>query len=546
MITIMKNTLKFIAILATASLALSSCIKETFPEGGTATSEQVGESSSALKASLNGIPAQMVQGYLVYGSQTHETDMAFPGTMIAMTEMLGDMYPLGSNSGYDWYRAYNVCTGMGDNSYPSYLTWFTFYQFIKANNDVIASVDIEDPEVGADLKGMAGVAYACRAFNYYMLTVLFEPVENVYTDISKVKGLTVPFVTEKTDGEISKNNPRQKHEDMIAFIISDLEKAEACLKEYTPDSGLFPSLPVVYGIRAKVHMWDEDYANAAKYARMAITAHGGAPVSKAQWLDPTSAFNTANQAWMWYGHYSAENMGNLCNFIGWVNGENDWGYASLTNPSIDRSLYNKYGENDFRRLSFYDSTVDYDYHCARGNDFLEGHDMLALKFRCKEANWEDYAVGAAVDVPFMRVEEMYLIEAEAIGMTNGLEAGIQALNSFVTTYRDPDYSCKAKELRDFQLAVLDQTRLEFWGEGWGFPNAKRLKPNVIQNYEGTNAPDASFQINCKGIKPNWNMVIPKFEYQSNKAIDGWNNPDPSGVIATTPTPVGTFAAGQYE
>lgn len=542
----MKNIFNYTAVLATAALVFSSCIQETVPQGGTATSEQIGASATALQASLNGIPSQMVQGYLVYGDQTHETDMAFPATMIAMTEMLGDMYPLGGNSGYDWYRHYNHAVGtMGDNSYPSYLTWFTYYQFIKANNDVIASVDIEDESVADNIKGLAGVAYACRAFNYYMLTVLFEPVENVYTDISKVKGLTVPFVTEHTDGEASKNNPRQTHEEMIKFIYSDLDKAEACLKNYSPDSKLFPSLAVAYGIRAKVAMWDEDYAAAAEYARKAIDTFGGAPMTKNQWLDPKTGFNTATDAWMWHSHYDAENMGNLCNFLGWMSGEADWGYSSLTFPSIDRSLYNKYGENDFRRYSFYDSTTGYDYKSVRGNDYLEGHELLSLKFRCKDGDWENYATGGAIDVPIMRVEEMYLIEAEALGMSKGLDAGITALNAFVSTYRDPDYTCKAKDERTFQLSVLDQFRLEFWGEGWGFPNAKRIKPGVMQNYEGTNAPDDQFKIDCKGIKPHWNMVIPKFEYQNNRAIDGFNNPDPTGIVKG-PSKVGEYAPGQYE
>ena len=80
----------------------------------------------------------MVQWYLVYGEQVHETDMAYPQLMIAQTEMLGDMYPGGSESGYDWFRNYNTFNGnVGENSYFAYLPWFTLYQFIKSTNDVI-------------------------------------------------------------------------------------------------------------------------------------------------------------------------------------------------------------------------------------------------------------------------------------------------------------------------------------------------------------------------------------------------------------------------
>jgi hypothetical protein len=109
------------------------------------------------------------------------------------------------------------------------------------------------------------------------------------------------------------------------------------------------------------------------------------------------------------------------------------------------------------------------------------------------------------------------------------------------TYRDPAYSYTGSDLRAFQLEVLTQMRLESWGEGWAFPSAKRLKPDVIQNYEGTNAPTNDFKINCKGIKPTWTLVIPNTEVQSNIALEGKNNPDPSSAVQG-PTEIGTFAS----
>lgn len=543
----MKKIFQLLLLTAASAWMLTGCIEETFPEGGTATSEQVGASSSALEASLNGIPSQMAQGYYVYGDQVHETDMAYPQFMIALTEMLGDMYPLGSNSGYDWYRNYNTFNvAFGDNSYFAYLPWFTLYRFIKASNDVISTVDIEDESTSDVIKGLAGIAYACRAFDYYMLTVLFEPVDNIYTDCSKVLGLTVPFVTEETTGDIAKNNPRATHDEMIAFILSDLEKAERCLSGYTPSSKMFPDLAVVYGLMAKVYLWDEDYANAATYARKAIDVSGASPVTESQWLDVSTGFNTANQAWMWYIHYSAENMGNLCNFTGWMSGEADWGYSSLTNPSIDRSLYDKIAPTDFRKYSFLDPEKlnYYDYQTCRDEQWIE--DMpayLSLKFRCRGGDFETYSVGGAVDVPIMRVEEMYLIEAEAVGASQGVAAGVAKLNEFMQNYRQPDYNCTLTDLREFQLEVLTQMRIEFWGEGNAFPSAKRLKPGVVQNYEGTNAPADIYKLNCAGIKPNWNLVIPISEVQANVALEGNNNPDPTGTV-TGPTPVGEYAPGK--
>ncbi len=540
-----KNIFKFLSALAVSATVLTSCIEETFPEDGTATSEQIGASASALEAAVNGLPAQMVQWYLVYGEQVHETDMGYPLFMIAQTEMLGDLYPLGDNSGYDWFSEYNTFSrGSGESSYNAYLPWFTLYQFIKSDNDIIAAVDLSDESLSDVMRGNAGIAYANRAFNYYMLMILFEPKENIYTDCSGVLGLTAPKITETTDNATAQNNPRLTHDEMVEFILSDLNTAEECLANYTPSSGLFPSLAVVYGLKAKVYLWDEDYENAAKYARMAIDESGCSPITESQIDDPTTGFNTANQAWMWYLHYSAENMANLCNFTGHMSSEADWGYSSLSMPGIDRSLYDRMSDTDIRKRLFVDPARRdyYDYKTVRDDDWLENtcRDYQALKFRCGSGDYMTYSVGAAVDVPIMRVEEMYLIEAEAIGMTQGVAAGVSALNNFVKSYRDPNYNFNTSDARTFQLEVMWQMRLEFWGEGQGFASAKRLQPDVIQNYEGTNAPSDVFKINCKGMKPNWNLVIPIFELNANVALQETNNPDPTATV-TGPTPIGTFA-----
>lgn len=541
----MKNKFKICSLLALSALGLTSCIDETFPQDSVATSEQIGASASAMEASLRGIPSQMAQGYLVYGDQVHETDMAYPAYMIAQTELLGDMFPSG-DSGYDWYYSYNATdNNMGDNSYPSYLSWFTFYKFIKSANDIIGAVDINDPNVSVNIKGAAGVAYAYRAFNYYMLTVLFEPKENIYTDCTNVLGLTVPFVTEKTDNDIAKNNPRATHAEMIEFILNDLTIAEKCLTDYTPENKMVPDLAVVYGIRAKVHMWDEDYANAAKYARLAIETSGATPVTDAQWNDLATGFNTANQAWMWYIHYDAENMGNLCNFIGWMSPEATWSYSGYTMPVINRALYDKISYTDFRKKSFVDP--DRENHAREsvyGAEWLaKNADYLALKFRCKEQNTETYTVGGAVDVPVMRVEEMYFIEAEAAAHAN-LENGKTLLVDFMKAHRDPEYTCELTDLREFQLEVLTQMRIEFWGEGCAFQQAKRIQPGIMQNYTGTNASDDKTKINCYGMKPTWNMVIPKSETDANVALQGFNNPNPTKTVKC-PSDVDVYAPGNF-
>lgn len=560
----MKKIKKIYPLVAlAAAFTLTGCIDETEPEGGTATSEQVQGSPTAFQSSLLGIPAQMCQGYLVYGEQVHETDMAYPQLMIAQSEMLGDMFPEGSNSGYDWYRNYNTFSAnYGETSYMAYLPWYTLYKFVKTANSVISSAQGASETV----QNMAGSAYADRAFQYLTLMTLFEPKENIYTDVSKVANLTVPIITDTTTEAQAKNNPRVTHEKLMQFILSDLDEAEKRLSNYTPSTKLIPDLSVVYGIKAKAYLWDKDWANAAKYARLAIDTNGGSPMTEDEWTNVNTGFTQATSGWMWYIHYDPENMGNLCNFVGWMSGEADWGYASLTRPSIDASLYNHINKSDFRKHVFLDpDKFDYyNYQTCRTTEvdpntgkvdpqkFInDAPDYLSLKFRCKGGNYQTYSEGGAIDVPVMRIEEMYLIEALAVGESQGVAAGEALLNNFMQTYRDPNYNYTNTDLQAFAFEVLAQMRIEFWGEGNAFPVAKMLGgrqlvngvPGVLQYYSGSNAPASIFRINARGIKPNWNLVITNSESEANQALIGNNNPDPTTSIRGANAVINEFAPG---
>lgn len=543
----MKKINKIYSALAlTAVFALTGCIDETIPESSTATAEMISESPSALEGAVNGISSQMSQGYLVYGDQVTEIDMALPSMMIIQTELLGDIYPgIPDNAGYDWYRRYNTVQDIGETTDFSFIPWFTLYKFIKSANDIIGVVDLETAAPAQ--KVYAGMAYACRAYEYYLLTAFYEPVENIYTDVSAVKNLTVPFVLPTTTAEQAKNNPRVPHDEMIAFILSDLNKAEECLTDYKSNNRLVPNLAVVYGLKAKVYLLDGKYAEAAQYAGKAIeeatTNMKAKPMTAEELIDETSAFSKAVSSWLWYIHYDPENMGNLCNYVGWLSSEAAWGYAKLTQPCIDKSLYDHMSDKDYRKNWFLNpKKYDYaDYRTCRDKDWVEAAPAYAsLKFRCLNGDYETYSIGGASDVSVMRLEELYLIQAEAVGASEGVSAGVSLLNSFMRSYRDPSYNFSATDLRAFQLEVLTQMRIESWGEGWAFPSAKRLQPDVIQNYEGTNAPTDEFKVNCKGIKPTWTLVIPQAEVQSNVALEGKNNPDPTQAVMG-PTPIGTFA-----
>lgn len=565
----MKNIFKTLFVTVASVSLLSGCIKETFPLQGAATSSQLAQSAAGMTASVDGMVAQTYQPYYFYGSSSQlEFDISYAGLLITYARMTNDIVNNSATIGYDWWTGYCGSFGYAMNSDNDRQTvpFMTLYKIIKSANDIIGPLASLE-ELNADQKAYLGTAYVYRALMYHDLYNMYLPAQNKYTDCSKVEGLTVPIIVSSAEQETEYKTARAPKEVLSAFVFADLDKAEALFEGYTPSTGRYPGLPVVYGLKARMYMTVEDYANAATYARKAIDASGKTPLTEEQWTDPATAFCDAagNNSWMWYYNISGNNMGNLCNPTGFLAGEADWGYNSLTQMAIHKWLYDRMNRTDFRKQSFLDpdrETYPASYYKWADPSYLEAYpfedqpDYKSFKIRCKGGDWETYSIGGAVDWPIMRVEEMYLIEAEAVGMSQGEGAGIAKLEEFMQNYRDPEYSyAKASAtfgegfVKNFQEEVLYQKRVEFWGEGVGFFDAKRIRPGMKTWYAGSNVIHDTMKYDVEEVSPYWNFVIPTSELENNDyivkedavatEIDGvmttLNNPDPTKKITNVTT-----------
>lgn len=128
----------------------------------------------------------------------------------------------------------------------------------------------------------------------------------------------------------------------------------------------------------------------------------------------------------------------------------------------------------------------------------------------------------ASDWPLMRVEEMYLIKAEAEAMSGNLAAGKSTLENFVQAYRDPSFVSKATSPQQFQDEVWLQRRVELWGEGYSLFDLLRLKKPVVR--KNTNY-HASVQFNLDPESQIMIYRIPQCEMETNTGIsDTDNNP----------------------
>lgn len=565
----MKKAFKTLIAIASVSVLLSSCVKETFPLGASATSDQIAQSPTALTASVDGLVAQAYQPYFFFGSSNQlEFDISYAGLQITYARMLNDFVNNSATIGYDWWTGYAGAYGysMKYNSDRQTVPFMSLYKFVKSANDIIGPLYGKE-DLNAETKGYLGTAYVYRALMYHDLYNMYLPALNKYTDCSAVDGLTAPIIRSSAEEETQYKSARAPKDTMFAQVIADLDKAEELFTStgYVPVNNRYPSLAVVYGLKARMYMAYKDYAKAAEFAHMAIQASGKTPLTEDQWLDPTKAFcdATGNNSWMWYYSISANNMGNLCNPTGFLAGEADWGYNSLTQMAIHKWLYDRLNRSDFRKKSFIDpdrETYPASYYKWGSEAYLKAYpfedlpDYMSFKIRCKAGDWETYSVGGAVDFPIMRVEEMYLIEAEAVGLSQNEAAGVALLENFMQTYRDPAYSYADAQSRfsegfvkNFSEEVLFQKRVEFLGEGVGFFDAKRIRPGMITWYPGSNVIHATMKYEIEEVSPYWNFLIPQREIENNEYIvaegetpgdkDGvkqtLNNPDPTNKVANS-------------
>jgi hypothetical protein len=286
-------------------------------------------------------------------------------------------------------------------------------------------------------------------------------------------------------------------------------------------------------------MWDENYPKAQEYARKAIDQSPSDPMTETECLNTTTGFNKA-EPWMWAAQQTATTRTvttGIINWTSWVANQTTFGYTSYPGDPffmIDRKMYERISDTDFRKLEFKApaGSVLEDLVAFADPYFKKIlPEYSAVKFRPGEGNVKESTVACAVAYPLMRVEEMYFIEAEAAAHQNPSQ-GITLVQNFMTKYRDYQYTCGVSAKDDVVEEIVFQKRVELWGEGQSFFDYKRLNMSVTRGYDGTNVTDELARINTKG-RPAWmNWVISLREYESNEALVGMNNPDPSDKYPT--------------
>lgn len=541
----MKRYIKSLMTVGLFSLALvnTSCIEETEPTQY-ATQDQAERSSSATKAQAMAIPAQfgaMDDDYV--DKYKWHAPFGYPAMMIIRDIMGNDMgFPTSSYANH-FYR-FGSCQNLGGQYIYAAYIWTYYYKLIQTANSVISVVKPET--ASSDQLGYLGAAYAVRALAYLDIARMYEFLPNEMTtsinaDGNDVAGLTVPIVTPTMTEQEARNNPRATKAEMVAFIQSDIANAKTYISHISDRMNrTLPDLACVYGLEARLDLWTENYTAAATAAQNAISAAGMSPLSEAVALDKATGMNSPSQ-FMWCVNLVKESnavQSGIVNFTSWMSNQTTFGYTGATTGQYmicDKKFYDRISNSDWRKkwwqapegssLRDQSEKNHIEYLTADDQEGLPAY--AAIKFRPGQGNTEDYNVGTAVAIPLMRVEEMYLIKAEAEAHSNP-STGLATLTDFMKTYRNPSYSTVATSEADVIDEIIFQKRVELWGEGQIFFDYKRLNMSVNRGYTGTPFFNL-LRLNTNG-RPAWmNLVISVSEYQDNQAVNHWNNPDPSDL-----------------
>lgn len=474
-------------------MLVTSCKKdflETSPTSAIATALVFKTTGNALTA-LNGIHRSL---YVQYLSQ----DQGGEGSAMINLDMLGDDLVM-TTAGNNWYNStYQWIAHRTVNSTTDSYMYSFYYQIIANANQIINNVDLAEGAV-ADKNAIKGQALVYRAWSYFKLVQMFGKRYDASTKPNVQLG--VPLVlTNTTEGQ-----PRATVEAVYTQINKDLADAITNLTGYNRNGDKSQlDISVAKGIKARVALTMQDWATAAQYAIDART--GYALMSNAQYLQ---GFNdVSNPEWMWGSHQIADQQEFFYSFFAYMSAN----FSSTnirTNPkAINSTLYNLISNTDIRK-QVWDPTGTNAAFPIPPSGVRKPY--MNRKFLAASSSL------SAGDVPYLRMAEMYLIEAEAKARMGGKDAEAQEALYILAKNRDPNYVKSTNTGAVLINEIMFQRRIELWGEGFRFLDLKRLNLPL----DRTNSNHQQSLANVLTVPAGdvrWEFLFPQAEVNANPAL----------------------------
>ena len=527
----MKMSIKTASLLAVSALFYTACSLDTLPEGATVTDQQKQEIVEANPERIAADAAALTS--MIFSQNTlkggYANDFGIPSICIAHDYNGPDM--VGADNDYNWFSVACDYTDRDPDYIVPAVEWNVCYNYLKAANDLLKAIPADTEN--ETLRVYRGQALVGRAFVLFNLVQRFQFTYKGHEDAP-----SIPLVTDEMSADEAAVNPRAAVGDVYAQIMSDLNDAVDYLEGYTRPNCSLIDQQVVYGMRARVNLVMNNWAEAAADAEKALAGH--TPYTVQEVSKPT--FQDAHGSWIWGCIINEADLGGSYgqNWQSWLGSLND-GYATgvATYAMINVELYNKIPATDVRKGWWVDEDLKSPLIDNLSWPGYSGQPIGPLKISEVKEPFLPYTnvkfgpdgdkVGNTVnagDWPLMRAEEMIFIQAEATAMAGNLQGGKTILENFVKSYRDASYTSKASNAADFQNEVWFQRRVELWGEGFAWLDMMRLKKPLVRFHgsrkEVSNFPDA-FRFNIPAEDPIFLCRIPRGEINANEGISQDDN-----------------------
>ena len=494
--------LAYIPVMAAALLSFASCSEDFLDreiDGGYITPDQIEKSSKwnpkTLLGDNLGITTSLIRWQA--GGSTNQNDFGQKSIDIATDLITHDMvFSQGCN--YGWFGSEAVGNSVTQRGTRTQATWYTYYRVIKACNNTFATIGSDETEpIKAEDKLYFAQAKTARAYTYLQLETLYAG--NYETNKDKK---VLPIYRDQSETNKGPETNAKVYEQILFDLNGAIQAFQNAENEGVTNTSIDqPSIAVAYTLKAYAYLQMGDYAQAKTNADLAIETSGKSilPLNKLNF-----GFNSINNDdWMWGIDITADNSSGLCTFWGMMD-IFSYSYASAGDYKVINSdLFNQIPETDARRNWFYTSPDEFyllpvgKFHSAISNSFMG------------DRTWES-------DIHFMRIEECYLIAAEAEAQQGNLSSACTYLKAILDNRDEAKAEAISNMDREELLnEILFEWRVEMWGEGKSLMTFKRFKKNAELTAEndyykeqgsiGYNSPKFIFRIPNQELQYNSSM-----------------------------------------
>lgn len=387
---------------------------------------------------------------------------------------------------------------MNDQSTYNSTPWKIYYQWILNTNKVLEGLEKANNNNQALYNQIKGEALCIRAWAHFNLVQLYAKRYDATTTNSQDG---IPYRESSEASPMARNSVAQVYEN----INRDLDQACTLLTGIKVKGVNHYSEMVAWGLKSRVALAMQDYANAATHAGKSITLAEASGVALMNGLtELTHGFaniTTATKEAMYAAQTPDDKTVYFYSYYAYMS----WNFNSSAIRQgvkcINADTYNTLSTTDHRR-NWFDPTGTAEVpRTAYTKNIYQNRKFTARS----TAN----AVG---DVAFMRLAEIYLNRAEALARSGQATEAQTVFTKFQVT-RDPSYVSKGNTGNALIEEIMNSRRVELWGEGFRFYDLKRLHLPIKR---GSNfIADFCTFLEMDADAPGWVWEIPKNERDFN-------------------------------